>query len=123
MAGTPKSAGGRDDASGGGGSAVAILVWRGKCCPCPTRASVASITFFFLPTVDDDVVPDGFRDFLTFVIGSLPSVAAAMVVVVVADLCGCSLLILGSRFLRGFLITVGIFARTRSARSPFPPSP
>lgn len=114
MAGTPKSAGGSDDGRGGCGSAVAILVWRGKCCPCPTRDSVASITFFFLPTVD--VVPEGFRDFLTLITCSFPSVA-------VEDLLGCSLLILGSRFLRGFLITVGVFARTRSDRSPSPPSP
>ena len=116
MAGTPKSAGGSDDGRGGCGSAVAILVWRGKCCPCPTRDSVASITFFFLPTVVDDVVPEAFRDFLTFVTGSLPSVA-------VEDLLACSLLILGSRFLRGFLITVGFFDRTRSDRSPSLPSP
>lgn len=116
MAGTANASNGSED---GGGWVVVIWVWRGKCCPWPKRLSVGSIVFFFLPTVvvDDDVVPDGPRAFLTFVPGSFPSVAVA-----VEDLLAFSLLILGSRFLRGFLVAL-VLASPLSRFSPPPPSP
>lgn len=87
-----------------------ILVGRDECCAGASLESLGSVTFFLLPSADDDL-PDATRGFRTFATVSLPSVAVA-----VEDLLF-SFLIFGSLFLRGFL-TAGVFlARADSTDS------